>query len=204
MLSNAEKHKHNPEFQEDMLSTVDNSVEKMNRLLVQLRTGSSGMARNAEVDLATLLEEVVKEKSGFKPTPIIKSRGVGLTVTADRERLRRVIGHVVQNACEATRYDGRVEIGLAADDGCAMINVEDNGKGMDEQFIRERLFRPFDTTKGSGMGIGAHECQEYIRELGGHVEVNSVPSKGTAFQIVLPLSNNNEKTIASSQEGVTE
>ena len=201
MLSNAEKHKHNPEFQEDMLSTVDNSVEKMNRLLAQLRRGSSGEVDDTEVDLARVLEEVVKEKATLKPTPVLKSIKPGLTVTADRERLLRVVGHVVQNASEATRYDGKVEIRLVLSDGCAMIEIEDNGKGMDEQFIRERLFRPFDSTKGSGMGIGAHECQEYIRELGGHIEVKSELSKGTLFRIALPLSTKNEKIMVVSQEG---
>lgn len=186
MLANAEHHKHNPEFQDDMLSTVENSVEKMNRLLTQLRTGGGSEQADSEIDLPALLRQVIEDKNSMKPQPAFHGR-VGAVVLANRERLRRVIGHIVQNASEATRYDGRVDVRLALRDGYAMIQVEDTGKGMDEQFIRERLFRPFDSTKGSGMGIGAHECQEYVRELGGRLDVHSTVGKGTIFEIYLPL-----------------
>ncbi len=201
MVANAEKHWNNPEFKDDMLSTVDNSVEKMNKLLAQLRSGKTEVTGRIQLDLAKLLEKVVQEKAMFKPLPVIEQTEPGLFVLADRERLLRVIGHIVQNASEATRYDGWVKIRLAQQGGCAMIAVQDNGKGMDEQFLRERLFRPFDTTKGSGMGIGAHECQEYIRELGGRIEVSSIVEQGTLFQIILPLNIKSESDIASSQGG---
>jgi signal transduction histidine kinase len=67
--------------------------------------------------------------------------------------------------------------------------IEDNGCGMDAAFVRERLFRPFDTTKGdTGMGIGAYECREYVHSLGGEIQVDSEPGKGTRMHITLPLS----------------
>ena len=70
----------------------------------------------------------------------------------------------------------------------AIIKIEDNGCGMDTAFIRERLFRPFDTTKGdTGMGVGAYDSREYIRALGGDIGVTSVPGKGTVFRISLPV-----------------
>ena len=66
--------------------------------------------------------------------------------------------------------------------------IEDDGPGMDAEFVRERLFRPFDSTKGSkGMGIGAYQTREYVQSLGGRVEVQSSPGLGTAFSIILPL-----------------
>jgi len=69
-----------------------------------------------------------------------------------------------------------------------VIEVSDNGCGMDEQFVRERLFRPFDTTKGSkGMGIGAYQTREFVRASGGDVQVHSQPGTGTRFIIRLPL-----------------
>jgi signal transduction histidine kinase len=68
-----------------------------------------------------------------------------------------------------------------------MIAVCDTGKGMEPDFLRDRLFRPFDTTKGAaGMGIGAHQAREYVRSLGGHVDVQSSPGQGTRFAITLP------------------
>ncbi|MBY0578910.1 MAG: PEP-CTERM system histidine kinase PrsK [Burkholderiales bacterium] len=188
MLSNAEKYRDNPEFQEDMLITVENSVEKMNHLLSQLRSGKGGEAPLAEVSLTALLQAVLEDKSVLKPHPSLKLPDQDVAVSADWERLGRVVGHVVQNACEATHYDGKVEIRLASRDNWAVMEVEDNGKGMDETFVRERLFRPFDSTKSSGMGIGAHECREYVRELGGDVEVVSALGRGTTFRIIIPVS----------------
>ena len=185
MLSNADKHKDNPEFQEDMLSTVQNSVDRMNRLLSQLRSG--GASAVTEVELFAMLQSVLGAKAALKPRPALKVDDESLSVRADAEKLTRVIGHIVQNACEATHYDGRVDVRLYARDRFAAIEVEDNGRGMDEDFIRDRLFRPFDSTKNSGMGIGAYECQEYIRELGGRIEVKSIPDKGTLFVIYIPL-----------------
>ena len=188
MLSNAEKHKNNPEFQEDMLSTVQNSVDRMNRLLSQLRSGGTLMVK--EVALFSLLRSVLETKAALKPRPMLKVEDERLHVRADADKLTRVIGHIVQNACEATHYDGRVDVRLYAHDKFAVVDVEDSGKGMDKDFIRDRLFRPFDSTKNSGMGIGAYECQEYICELGGRIEVKSIPDKGTLFVIFIPLSDN--------------
>jgi signal transduction histidine kinase len=95
---------------------------------------------------------------------------------------------VVQNAQEATRRDGQVIVRLSAKVREAEIVVEDNGSGMDADFLRERLFKPFDTTKGlAGMGIGAYECREFIRNLGGSVDVQSSPGAGTRFAIRIPL-----------------
>jgi signal transduction histidine kinase len=69
-----------------------------------------------------------------------------------------------------------------------VITIEDDGAGMDEAFIRDRLFQPFFTTKASkGMGIGAYQAREYVRALGGAVDVDSTPGQGTVFRISLPL-----------------
>jgi signal transduction histidine kinase len=108
-----------------------------------------------------------------------------------------VIGHVVQNAQEATRRDGRVEVLLVHKDGEAVIEVRDDGVGMDEAFVRERLFKPFDSTKGlAGMGIGAYECREFIRSIGGRIEVTSAPGAGTAFRMIVPLAESGEQVHA--------
>ena len=188
MLANAKKHQHEPEFQEDMISTVENSVEKMNRLLIQLRSGSNNLDdNNGEIDLAALLQEVVAAQSRYKLKPSLILKQTDLRIAAHPERLLRVLGHIVQNAIEATPYTGKVEVRLVYTNSDAVIEIEDSGCGMDGQFIRERLFRPFDSTKGSGMGIGAYECREYIRELGGQVEVTSAVSRGSTFYIRLPL-----------------
>jgi signal transduction histidine kinase len=71
--------------------------------------------------------------------------------------------------------------------GQARIVVEDTGQGMSEEFVRERLFKPFQTTKQAGMGIGAYESFLYVQELGGKILVHSELNKGTRVTILLPL-----------------
>jgi signal transduction histidine kinase len=115
-------------------------------------------------------------------------------VNADPERLTTILDHVLRNAQDATPPSGNVELLLAAGDGRAQLTVSDTGAGMDAEFVRQRLFRPFDTTKGSkGMGIGAYQVREYVRSLGGDVDVQSTPGVGTQFCIRLetcPKTNN--------------
>ena len=97
-----------------------------------------------------------------------------------------VIGHLVQNAIDATSEGGSVQVSLSRDDGFALLEVTDTGVGMSPQFQRERLFRPFETTKPSGMGIGVYESQQYVAGLGGRFVVESSEGKGTRVRVYLP------------------
>jgi signal transduction histidine kinase len=106
--------------------------------------------------------------------------------TGHEDRLERVIGHLVQNAIEATPKDGHVWIRLAQQEGQALVEVGDTGHGMTPEFVRERLFKPFQTTKATGMGIGAYESMQYVQELGGRVQVDSTPGAGTQVRLLLP------------------
>lgn len=187
LLSNAQKHKHNPEFQEDMLSTIDNATQRMTRLLGQLRAGYQSAQQQAAIELGQLMELVVLEKSLSRPAPRLTKANQPLWIICDKERLVRVLGHLVQNAIEATEATGTVNIKLKAQGAFANIDVIDSGKGMDEAFIREKLFRPFTTTKSGGMGIGVYECREYVRELKGEIKVVSTLEQGTTFTLSLPL-----------------
>lgn len=187
MLKNAERHKHNPEFQEDMLATVGHAVQKMSRLLGQLRAGYQTAQGATRVNLRELIAQVVEDKGGYRPKPRFLAEADEVWVVAERERLARVLGHLVQNAIEATPEDGRVEVRLARAEGQARITVEDTGRGMDETFIQTQLFKPFASTKSAGMGIGAYECREYVRELKGDIRVDSRPGQGSIFTVTLPL-----------------
>ena len=111
-----------------------------------------------------------------------------LQVKADPERLGAVIDHLIRNAQEATPGGADIALRIEAVDDQAHLHVIDQGAGMDAEFVSQRLFRPFDSTKGSkGMGIGAYQVREYARSLGGDVDVQSTPGKGTDFCIRLPL-----------------
>lgn len=186
LLANAAKHKHKPEFQEDMLQTIESSVARMNRMLVKLRDKPE-MGIKGSVDLADILNEVMDSKRAYSLKPNLTLPQEALAVQADREKLSRVLGHLVQNAIEATPYTGRVDVKLGRQGDWAVVEVADTGVGMDETFIRDRLFRPFVSTKGTGMGVGAYECKQYVQELGGEISVASKPGAGTRFTVQLPL-----------------
>jgi putative PEP-CTERM system histidine kinase len=185
LIPNAEKHKNNPEFQRDMLETVTLSVQKM-RLMLQKLSRSASQEQAAPLLIEQLLAQAVALKAAFLPRPLLQANGQRLQVLAERERLERVLGHLIQNAIEATPKEGEVAIALNQDADSVIIEISDTGEGMSEEFIRERLFKPFESTKSAGMGIGAFESREYIQELGGSLAVSSVPQRGTTFRITLP------------------
>jgi signal transduction histidine kinase len=111
--------------------------------------------------------------------------GEGILAWAHDELLERVIAHLVQNAFDASGATPDVEIQVERDGNAVLIVVTDHGAGMTPEFMRERLFRPFQTTKNSGMGIGAFECQQYVQRVGGQIDVASVLGQGTRISIRL-------------------
>ena len=190
VVSNAAKHRHNPQFMEDAIKTVGNSVSKMHRLLQRLRSGGVEDRPLQYIDLCSVLGEVVNNMSAGLPAPKLDCQARNIGVRADRDRLATVISHLVQNAQEATPADGNVIVRLFESMDYAVVEVQDNGMGMDDEFVKERLFRPFDTTKGAtGMGIGVYETREIVRELGGDIVVLSRPNEGSTFRIRLPLAD---------------
>lgn len=188
LLTNAARHKNNPEFQKDMVDTVGLSVQKMKRLLEKLSSGSS-MDKPAPLPVEKLLQQAVAAKSAAEPKPVLEIVDSGLEVLANWASLERVIGHLIQNAIEATPKDGKVLVRLFNGKGAVIVEIQDSGHGMSAEFINERLFKPFESTKSAGMGIGVFESHEYIRELGGRLEVVSQQSSGTTFRMILPRHN---------------
>ncbi len=194
LIPNAEKHRNNPEFQRDMLDTVTHSVQKM-KLLLQKLSRSESPERLVPLSVARVLTGAVALKAAFEPHPVVDIGEADLQVLADRERLERVLGHLIQNAIEATPKDGKVAVSLKHHNGGALITIADTGEGMSEEFIRERLFKPFESTKSAGMGIGVFESREYIDELGGTLDVVSEPGVGTTFHVLLPLYKQEAQTL---------
>lgn len=186
MVKNAEKHKNNPAFQEDMLQTVSESVEKMNNLLVRLHEGGRQAAASATLDLSAFLGQIVENNTKAGGRLRFDRDVKGIVVVTDEERLGSVMAHVIDNALDALDDDGQVEIRLGTSGHEAVIEVEDNGCGMSQEFIRDELFKPFRTSKGAGYGIGAFESREYVRENGGRMDVQSKLGEGTIVTIRLP------------------
>jgi putative PEP-CTERM system histidine kinase len=187
VVRNAAKYRNDPAFIDDALDTVANSVERMQRLLEQLRRGQ-GHAMVERVEVARLLLETVSRHTEREPVPTAELPASTLRLRVDRERLAAVLGHLLSNAQDATPPEGSVRIEtLLEPDGSLVLAVADTGCGMEEEFIRERLFKPFDSTKGSkGMGIGAYQARQFVQSLGGDAHVDSEPGRGTRFELRFP------------------
>lgn len=186
MMKNAKRLGHNPEFQQDMLMTVENSLDRMRQMMLQLREGATPPGTAFGVNLGVIVQRIAQGVAGRGRTlelDLVES----VDTRGHEERLERIIGHVVHNALDATDPRGRVWLRLDRTGGQARIVVGDTGQGMSQDFIRDRLFKPFQTTKQAGMGIGAYESFQYVQELGGKIEVESELKKGTVVTILLPL-----------------
>jgi putative PEP-CTERM system histidine kinase len=188
MIRNAERHRDNPEFQRDMLDTVRHVVERMNGLMLQLRTGATPVSKPHAVDLSRIAERVCAAKShGGRPVDLDICEAA--TAVGHADRLEHVIGHLVQNALDASSGDDKVVVSLRCRDGYAVLAVTDRGMGMTPEFVRDRLGKPFETTKSAGMGIGVYESSQYVSSLGGRLEVETEPAKGTQVRLLLRLAD---------------
>lgn len=166
--------------------TVDHAVERMRQLMLQLREGAKPPGGICGVNLADIVQRIQKDKMA-QGRPIQVNLKEGLIARGHDERLERVLGHLVQNALDASTPDSPVWVDIERRNDKAAIEVGDTGHGMSKEFIRDRLFKPFQSTKEAGMGIGAYESAQYIRELGGEMLVDSEPGKGTRITVILPL-----------------
>ena len=188
IVKNAEKHKHNPEFIDDTLETLDNVVNKMRHMVEQLKQGNIQPSSNTAVDLVKIFRAIQQQHQG-SPEIQLETQLADCFVFADKLKLTNIVSNLIQNAQDASRKaDGWVKLELSKHQDYAVIKIIDNGIGMDQQFIAERLFKPFDTTKGNaGMGIGAYEARDYVLKNSGHLAVTSTPGQGTTFTIQFPL-----------------
>ncbi|MBL8698819.1 MAG: PEP-CTERM system histidine kinase PrsK [Alphaproteobacteria bacterium] len=185
LVRNADRHGDNPAFQKDLIATVRNAVEKMTKMLEQLSAKRlSEGKRDAAIELASILREV----STRWPAGVVSVSGleVGCRIRGDHEKLAAALGHLIQNGIEATDGRGPVMLRLSQRGDAGVVEVEDRGKGMDEAFVRDELFKPFRSTKSAGYGIGAFQAREHVREVGGTLSVVSRPGQGTVFTLTFP------------------
>ena len=190
VVSNSAKHKNNPKFMEDVITTVDNSVNKMTRLLDNLRSDAMQATEQGSIELCVVLDDVVDTMSNNMPVPSLDCQARRIHILANKDRFGAIVGHLVRNAQDATPDSGQIIVRLFKRSDHAIVEIQDNGSGMDKEFIKERLFKPFDSTKGkSGMGIGVYEARDYVHKLGGSIEVLSRVGEGTTFRIKLPISD---------------
>jgi signal transduction histidine kinase len=154
--------------------------------MLQLRAGANPVVNAHPLDLTAVVRRVCAGKAGPRVQIDFESAGPVMSI-GHEDRLEHVIGHLVQNAIDATEASGRVVVRVDSDDRFASVVVADDGVGMSDVFVRERLFKPFQTTKASGMGIGVYESSQYVSSVGGDILVESQAGAGTTVRVRLPL-----------------
>ncbi|RKY89789.1 hypothetical protein DRQ15_08730, partial [candidate division KSB1 bacterium] len=213
------------EFQQDMLATISNAIERMQALISRISTVPKEMVPNFQYcDLNSLIKGVIEEMEISRLAQIDVKTEFGRIppVVLDPELIRKVIVNLVNNAIEAMPSGGRLElvtrggkkitssgdsdIGQSAEPGeFVEITVSDTGSGIPIEMIQDGLFKPFKTTKNKGLGIGLFQCKEIITLHRGKIEVESEVHKGTTFSIKLPVTKAAEDSfISTSQSEVVE
>lgn len=190
ILSNAEQHKNNPEFIDDTFETLQHTKSRMEKMLRQLTDKKDSNHEHLRpCIISALVQDIVNQRcQTLNPVPeinIVKDQQLIL----DSDKLGNVLYHLINNAQQATDDQGKISITLDCDDTqkTAIIVIADNGCGMTDDFIQNRLFKPFDTTKGNaGMGIGAYDAKNYIEKMGGRIDVSSDVGKGSSFTLYIP------------------
>jgi putative PEP-CTERM system histidine kinase len=181
---NAERHADNPEFRADMIATLQASVKKLNDLLARLSPGARETEPPRPIRLQPLIDAVVTSKRHSHP--VVASGDSALVARANSNALEQALGHLVQNAIDASDPGEPAELRAFESGGDVIIEVIDRGAGMSEEFVRTRLFQPFVSTKESGFGIGAYEARALVAAMGGRLEVESAVGEGTRFTLILP------------------
>jgi putative PEP-CTERM system histidine kinase len=182
MVDNARNHMANPEFQQDMLETLDETIGKVNTLISRLKH----IKEKKDLDIAPCdLTDVVRKgvkACGASPEMV---HGEVIPACVDAAEVEKVVHNLVLNAYEAGSANGSLTINVGMGES-AFFEVTDHGCGMSEEFIRNRLFQPFQTTKQKGFGVGLYQCRQIVEAHGGRIEVVSKPGEGTTFKVHLP------------------
>ena len=187
-----ERHFDKPEFRADALKNLAGAADKLRALVTRLsnpvNTLSGEFKRPRPTDLVPLLrQELARHGAADSRFAVEAHLPPSLLALVDAERLEKVIENLIINAVEAMSENGGKLIVSAGklEGGKVFFSVTDTGPGMSADFIKDRLFRPFATTKQRGVGLGLYTCREVVRASGGSINVESEKGSGTTFRVVL-------------------
>jgi len=187
VMQNLPVHFDNPEFRQDAIRSVTQSVAKINNMSSRLSLLSQRLEIHPkQVSLDRLVTDALKSLDGMFKVPVRYSLGNVTDLYIDGDQMQKVIVNLLLNASEAVAGDGQISVATSHDGGRAHLTVSDTGCGMSRDFIETRLFKPFQTTKPQGMGIGLFHCKTIVEAHGGRIEVESGEGKGTTFRVFLP------------------
>ncbi len=188
MLQNLPIHFDNPAFREDALRAVGKTVNHINSLISRLSMlRQSVTLKLVESDLNQVIQEAAKCLDGAPNLTVLHEFGELPRIQVDPEQINKVVVNLALNAKEALGPGGQVRICTRQENSWAVLAVADNGCGMPAEFIHRSLFRPFQTTKKHGIGIGMFQCKMIVEAHRGRIEVESAPGKGTTFRVFLPI-----------------
>ena len=203
LAENAAQHTHDPAFQSDAIRTLTDVTGRMQKLLTAL-AGSNGrppgnMTRGS---LAAPVETWLRHlKPNIPPRIVLETRLEPTPeVAMDPEQLRSVVVNLALNAVDAIAGEGRIAVETGAENDWAVLTVTDTGRGMAPDFVRDRLFRPFQTTKPRGLGIGLFQCRHIIQSLGGTLTVDTREGVGTRMTVRLPAAPAANRTADNTTE----
>lgn len=189
MLQNLPAHFDNPAFREDALRGVSKTCDHINNLIGRLSLLRHDLQiKAAEADLNDVIAGVLSTWPGAKGVTVVKDLQSCPKVLLDQEQIVKVVTNLVINAGEALQRGGEIRVGTSQRNGWAVLSVADNGCGMTPDFLHRALFRPFQTTKKKGFGIGMFQSKMIVEAHGGRIEVESELNKGTTFRVLLPIS----------------
>jgi putative PEP-CTERM system histidine kinase len=192
--SNAKRHRNNPEFIDDVFETIGSANDRLDKVLNQLRNKQFAESEKKQINIADVIHNVISQRAQQLPLVTVETL-VEVTMVIDEETLTSVLNHLLQNAQEATNENGWVKINTEIIENNLHIAIIDSGCGMSANFIKTRLFKPFDTTKGNaGMGIGVYEAKQFIESIGGIMKVTSFENKGTIFTLNIPTTIKEQTT----------
>jgi putative PEP-CTERM system histidine kinase len=192
-VSNMEHHFDNPQFRADAMKGLTSATDKLKALVTRLARPVTSLSgehkRPAKVDLVPILQRVIAVNAEplRSKHKIVTRLPQSVFALVDPARIEEVIENLVINALEAMDKSGTLTIEAGyTPSGAPTFSVGDTGQGMGKTFIETRLYRPFSTTKKTGIGLGLYTCREVIQASAGTIEVDSVEGAGTTFRVVLP------------------
>jgi putative PEP-CTERM system histidine kinase len=189
MLKNLPVHFDDPEFRKDALRGIGNTAQRIDDMIARL---SELRQRPDAVRVATDLNQVVKATlstvAEIPNVEVVSELAPVPVILGDREQLQSVVTNFIMNARDAVGPGGRIQIRTEHRGDRVVLSVADNGCGMSAAFIRDSLFRPFQSTKRKGLGIGLFQSRAIVLAHGGGVHVESEIGKGTSFHASFPVS----------------
>ncbi len=197
LLVNARKNIDNPQFQESMQRTIADAVTRQRRIIARLSEPEKAMSvAMGEVNVVELLKQVVDKVQVRKVERIEYEERLTEVpiVKGNTQQLKSVFENLIVNAIEAMPVSGRLSLsaGVEGEESSpgknrVVVSIRDTGKGMSREFMENKLFRPFTSTKKKGLGIGMYQTYEAVRQMGGDIEVESEEGRGSTFRVKLPV-----------------